>query len=103
MLVRYGRVKLAEEILEAVGAECVVLLIGERPGGDAQAARSLSAYLVRRRGNFSHDPSARPAARSAPACEYWIVSNIHAAGLPPLEAGAVIAERVLQILADRGA
>ena len=46
MLVRYGRVKLAEQIAAAVACELVVLLVGERPGGDAQAARSLSAYLV---------------------------------------------------------
>jgi ethanolamine ammonia-lyase large subunit len=35
--------------------------------------------------------------------EYTIVSNIHEGGLPPLEAAAVIAEKVFQILALRAA
>ena len=55
MLVRYGRVKLAEQIALAVGCDLVVFLVGERPGGDEQAARSLSAYLVFR----LHDEPAR--------------------------------------------
>src|SRR5262249_19535037 len=45
---RYGRVKLAEPLAEALDAELIVYLIGERPGGDALASRSLSAYLVYR-------------------------------------------------------
>ncbi len=44
----YGRVKLAEPIAEALEAELIVYLIGERPGGDALASRSLSAYFVYR-------------------------------------------------------
>jgi ethanolamine ammonia-lyase large subunit len=83
MLVRYGRVKLAEAIAERVQAEVAVLLIGERPGGDVQASRSLSAYLVYRKGG---------------GFEYTVVSNIHPGGLPPLEAGSLIAEKTLQIL-----
>lgn len=91
ILAHYGRVKLAEQIALATAAELVVLLIGERPGGDAQAARSLSAYLVYR----------VPAGE--PTFEYTIVSNIHAGGLAPLEAGAVVAEKVWQILSLRAA
>jgi ethanolamine ammonia-lyase large subunit len=102
MLVRYGRVKIAEPIAEAVAAELVVLLIGERPGGDADAARSLSAYLV-----FRPDGDSKPATRAAddssPRYEYTVISNIHSAGLPPWEAGGVIAEKILQILAFRAA
>ena len=90
ILVRYGRVKLAEEILHAVEADVVVCLIGERPGGDAQAARSLSAYLVFRRTS--------PAGLSAPPFEYSVISNIHEAGLPALEAGSLVAEKVFEIL-----
>ena len=64
LLARYGRVKLAEPIAERLAAELVVHLIGERPGGDALASRSLSAYLLsadRRRGSrraaaFSGNP-----------------------------------------------
>ena len=46
--VRYGRVKLAEQIAELLQPELVIFLVGERPGGDAAASRSLSAYLVYR-------------------------------------------------------
>lgn len=88
MLVRYGRVKLAEQIAERVQAELVVLFIGERPGGNIQASRSLSAYLVFR------GPS---------GFEYTVLSNIHAGGLPALEAGSLIAEKSLQILQFRAA
>jgi ethanolamine ammonia-lyase large subunit len=83
MLARYGRVKLAEAVAERVQAEVVVLLIGERPGGDAQASRSLSAYL---------------AYRGEQGFEYTVVSNIHPGGLPALEAGSLIVEKTLQIL-----
>jgi ethanolamine ammonia-lyase large subunit len=88
MLVRYGRVKLAEQIAERVQAELVVLFIGERPGGNIQASRSLSAYLV---------------FRGPAGFEYTVLSNIHAGGLPALEAGSVIAEKSLQILQFRAA
>jgi ethanolamine ammonia-lyase large subunit len=94
ILVRYGRVKLAEQIATAVRARLVVHLLGERPGGDSQAARSLSAYLV-----FCRDEP--PTASSKFECT--VVSNIHSAGLPPVEAGAVIAEKIFQILDHRAA
>lgn len=93
LLARHGRVKLAEPIAERLAARVVIHLIGERPGGDALASRSLSAYLL-------HRPAA---GEPEPRCEYTVVSNIHAGGLPPLEAGAVIVQRVLQILAHRAA
>jgi ethanolamine ammonia-lyase large subunit len=99
MLARYARVKLAEPIAAAVEAELVVHLLGERPGGDAQAARSLSAYLV-----FRRDASpGSDAGTVEPRYEYTVISNIHAGGLPPLEAGAVIAEKIFQILDFRAA
>jgi ethanolamine ammonia-lyase large subunit len=97
LLVRYGRVKLAEQIARAVGCELVVLLIGERPGGDAQASRSLSAYLV-----YQPGAAAQPTPGAAPF-EYTVISNIHAGGLPPLEAAGVISERIEQILSHRAA
>jgi ethanolamine ammonia-lyase large subunit len=104
ILARYGRVKLAEPLAERTQAEVVIYLIGERPGGDALASRSLSAYLVYRlaepavqeeAARFSGNPSAR--------FEYTVISNIYAGGLPPLEAGGVIVEKVGQILAHRAA
>jgi len=90
-------VKLAEEVSRALEADLVVHLLGERPGGDAQAARSLSAYLVYRVRDSG------PAAGDRATFEYTVVSNIHEAGLPPVEAGAVVAEKALQILQLRAA
>lgn len=91
LLARYGRVKLAEPIADRLGAELVIHLLGERPGGDALASRSLSAYLLHRRET------------GEPRFEYTVISNIYTGGLPPLEAGAVIIEKALQILEHRAA
>ena len=94
IIVLHGRVKIAEQIAALAQCELVVLLIGERPGGDVMAARSLSAYLVYRPATSATAPA---------AYEYTVVSNIHSAGLPPLEAAAVIAQKVNQILEHRAA
>jgi ethanolamine ammonia-lyase large subunit len=99
LVARYGRVKLAEPVAERLGAALVVYLIGERPGGDALASRSLSAYLVyrlgddavqRRAAQFAGNPSIR--------FEYTVISNIYAGGLPPAEAAGVIVEKVDEML-----
>lgn len=97
LVARYGRVKLAEEVSRSLEADLVVHLLGERPGGDAQAARSLSAYLVYR------VQDSNPSTPGRSTFEYTVVSNIHEAGLPPVEAGAVVAEKALQILQLRAA
>ena len=104
ILVRYGRVKLAEQIAEALQADLVVYLLGERPGGDALASRSLSAYLVYR----LCDPAAQAQAARFSGhppirFEYTVISNIYSGGLPPVEAGAVILEKVCQILTYQAA
>jgi ethanolamine ammonia-lyase large subunit len=104
ILVRYGRVKVAEDIAERLKAKLVVLLIGERPGGDALASRSLSAYLVyqlldadaqKKAAAYSKNPNIR--------FEYTVISNIYSAGLPPVEAGSVVAEKAWQVLAHQAA
>ncbi len=101
---RYGRVKLAEPLADKLQCDVVVYLIGERPGGDALASRSLSAYLVYR----LDDPTVRADAahfsgNSAIRFEYTVISNIYSGGLPAAEAGAVIVERVGEILAHKAA
>jgi ethanolamine ammonia-lyase large subunit len=101
--VRYGRVKLAEQIADALECELVVFLVGERPGGDALASRSLSAYLVYRLSGAALAEAARFSGNSHARWEQTVISNIYSAGLPPVEAGAVILEKVLQILAHRAA
>src|SRR5437899_5607410 len=104
ILVRYGRVKVAEDIAERLQARLVILLIGERPGGDALASRSLSACLVyplldaaaqKKAAAYSHNPEIR--------FEYTVISNIYSAGLPPLEAGSVVAEKAWHVFAHRAA
>jgi ethanolamine ammonia-lyase large subunit len=99
LVARYGRVKLAEPVAERLQTDLVIYLIGERPGGDALASRSLSAYFVYRLGTgevqeqaavFSHNPDMR--------FEYTVISNIYSAGLPPVEAASLIVEKAAQIL-----
>jgi ethanolamine ammonia-lyase large subunit len=104
LLARYGRVKLAEQVTELLGADLVIHLIGERPGGDALSSRSLSAYLVYR----LVDPVVQRAAvefsgHQAIRFECTVISNIYPGGLPPLEAGAVVVEKVYEILMHRAA
>jgi ethanolamine ammonia-lyase large subunit len=102
LVLHRGRVKAAERIADALDCRLVVMLIGERPGGDENASRSMSAYLVLR---LSADERSDAAAFSGNAdvrFEYSVVSNIHAGGLPPVEAGGVIARQALDIL-ERGA
>ena len=103
-LVPFGRVKVAEPIGDALRAKLVVTLIGERPGGDARASRSMSAYLAFRIAD--EETRARAAAFSGnPAIryEYSVISNIYDGGLPPVEAASVIVEKALQILAHKAA
>jgi ethanolamine ammonia-lyase large subunit len=97
---RYGRVKLAEPLAELLQCDVVVYLIGERPGGDATASRSLSAYLVYQTAGRSNGKTLHPA---TPKFEYTVVSNIYGEGLPPAEAASVLVEKVGEILKHRAA
>lgn len=75
-----ARVALGDEIAEALGAELIILLIGERPG--LSAADSLGAYLT-----FAPQPGVtRDSGRNC-------VSNIRPGGLPLEEA----ARRILAL------
>jgi ethanolamine ammonia-lyase large subunit len=104
LVFQYGRVKLAEHVAELLGADLVIHLIGERPGGDAFASRSMSAYLVYR---LSDPAIQEQAARFSGNCdirfEYTVISNIYSHGLPSLEAGAVIVEKAVEILVAKAA
>lgn len=100
---RYGRVKLAEQIADALETELVVFLLGERPGGDALASRSLSAYLVYRLDESARIEAARFGSNPAIRFEYTVISNIYSGGLPPIEAAVVILEKIVQILSHRAA
>jgi ethanolamine ammonia-lyase large subunit len=99
IVARYGRVKLAEHLAEVLNTRLTILLIGERPGGDALAARSLSAYLVYQLVDEAvRREAAKFSGNSQIRFEYSVISNIYSGGLPPVEAGSVIAEKAWQIL-----
>ena len=104
ILAPYGRVKLAESIGDALQAQLVVTLIGERPGGDALASRSMSAYFAYRLNDKATQKSAANfSGNAAIEYEYSVLSNIYTGGLPPIEAGSVIAEKVFEILKFKAA
>ena len=95
IVARYGRVKLAEPLAEQLQCDLVVHLIGERPGGDALASRSLSAYLAYRLGDPAVQREAvRFCGNPAVRYEYTVISNIYSGGTPPAEAGGVIVDKV---------
>ncbi len=104
ILAPFGRVKLAESIGDALQAQLVVTLIGERPGGDALASRSMSAYFAYRLAdNVTQKSAAKFSGNADMHYEYSVLSNIYVGGLPPIEAGSVIAEKVFEILQHRAA
>ena len=103
-LARYGRVKLAEEVADRLDARIVVYLLGERPGGDATSSRSLSAYLCLRVPDESLPEARAFSGNAAIRFEYTVISNIYAGGgLPPVEAAAVIVDKVTKILERKAA
>ncbi|WP_437812712.1 ethanolamine ammonia-lyase subunit EutB [Sorangium sp. So ce1078] len=102
LLARHGRVKLAEAVAERLGARLVVMLLGERPGSGELASRSLSAYLAYRlTPGVDQEAAAAFSGNPAIGFEYTVISNIHAGGLPAAEAGGVLVEKVLEMLARR--
>jgi ethanolamine ammonia-lyase large subunit len=104
ILAPFGRVKLAESIGDALQAQLIVTLIGERPGGDALASRSMSAYFAYRLNDTNTQKSAAIFSGNADMqYEYSVLSNIYSGGLPPIEAGSVIAEKVFEILKFKAA
>ncbi len=71
---RYGRVKIEDQIGEILGAKVVILLVGERPG----LGQSKSSLPLRR--SFPW--------RTTAEADRTCISNIHQ-GTPPAEAAAV--------------
>lgn len=83
VLVERGRVAIGDEIGAAVGADAVVLLIGERPG--LSAADSLGAYVT-----WAPEPGLPDSRRNC-------ISNIRPGGLDPEEAAHRIAGLLAQM------
>ena len=84
VVVKFGRVAVADQITHALDSRVAVNLVGERPG--LSAADSLSAYITLNAG-----PNTISSDRT-------VVSNIHARGTPAVEAGAYIVQLVKRIL-----
>ncbi|WP_058302070.1 ethanolamine ammonia-lyase subunit EutC [Gorillibacterium timonense] len=74
--VKGGRVGVMDDIGRVLAPEVLVLLIGERPG--LVTASSMSAYMC-----YRPAPGRKDSDR-------MVISNIHASGTPPIEAGAHI-------------
>ncbi|GGY02244.1 ethanolamine ammonia-lyase subunit EutC [Paludibacterium paludis] len=82
--VRYGRVKVEDQVGETLGAKVVILLVGERPG--LGQSESLSCYMV-------YAPTA-----ATVEADRTCISNIHRGGTPPVEAAAVIVDLAKRML-----
>lgn len=87
VLVRFGRVAIADQIAHELGARLAINLIGERPG--LSSAQALSAYLT-----YNPGPQTISSDRT-------VVSNIHGGGTPAPEAGAYIVHLARRILEAR--
>lgn len=87
LFVRFGRVKVEDQIGELLDAKVVILLIGERPG--LGQSESLSCYMAY-----------RPTSKTVEA-ERTCISNIHRGGTPPVEAAAVIVELAALMLKEQ--
>ncbi|WP_438434996.1 ethanolamine ammonia-lyase subunit EutC [Gorillibacterium sp. sgz500922] len=85
--VRGGRVGCMDPIGDLLKPECLVLLIGERPG--LVTAESMSAYLCYRPRTGRTDS------------DRLVLSNIHRGGTSPMEAGAHIGTRVRLMLEQK--
>ncbi|SFE38663.1 Ethanolamine ammonia-lyase light chain [Paenibacillus algorifonticola] len=85
--VRGARVGCMDDIGRILEPESLVLLIGERPG--LAAATSMSAYMC-----YRPYPGRKDSERT-------VISNIHARGTPPVEAGAHIGSVLRKMLEQR--
>lgn len=86
--VRYGRVKIEDQIGELLGSKAVILLVGERPG--LGQSESLSCYAV-------YSPRVATTVEADRTC----ISNIHQGGTPPVEAAAVIVDLARRMLEQK--
>lgn len=87
VFVRYGRVKVEDQIGELLQAKTVIILVGERPG--LGQSESLSCYGV-------YSPTA-----ATVEADRTCISNIHRGGTPPVEASAVIVDLVKRMLQQK--
>ena len=104
IVAHFGRVKLAECIADVLDCNVAILLAGERPGGDALSSKSMSAYLVfKLKDQQAQKKAADYSEHHKIAYEYTLITNIYQGGLPPIEGGSVVAEKVMEILHHQAA
>ncbi|MDR1266411.1 MAG: ethanolamine ammonia-lyase subunit EutC [Propionibacteriaceae bacterium] len=84
LFVKYGRVRIMDEVTGLLDPEVTLNLIGERPGLVTNA--SLSCYLT-----YRGRPGMAESGRT-------VLSNIYRDGTPPAEAGAYIADLSLKLI-----
>lgn len=85
--VRFGRVGAMDAVSETLGASVTCVLLGERPG--LATAESMSAYICYQ------------AKIGMPEARRTVVSNIHRAGIPAVEAGAYLCDVIEMILSAK--
>lgn len=82
-----SRVWIQDEIAKIVDCDIVISLIGERPG--LATSKSISAYFIY-----------RPNEKTVEA-DRTVISNIHDGGIPPVEAGAYLADVIEKALQSK--
>nr|WP_275899638.1 ethanolamine ammonia-lyase subunit EutC [Bacillus piscicola] len=84
VFIKKSRVWVQDEVATLTNCDVVISLIGERPG--LATSKSVSAYLVY-----------RPNEKTVEA-DRTVFSNIHEGGVPPVEAGAYLADVISEML-----
>ncbi|WP_264739458.1 ethanolamine ammonia-lyase subunit EutC [Cytobacillus firmus] len=84
VFIKRSRVWIQDDLASIVNCDCVISLIGERPG--LATAKSISAYLI-------YQPN-----EDTVEADRTVISNIHEGGVPPVEAGAHLADLIEVIL-----
>lgn len=84
IFIKRSRVWVQDHVASIVNCDLVISLIGERPG--LATAKSVSAYFI-----YKPGPESVEADRT-------VISNIHEGGMPPVEAGAYLADLIADML-----
>jgi ethanolamine ammonia-lyase small subunit len=84
VFIKRSRVWIQDEIAKIVNCDVVISLIGERPG--LATSKSISAYLIYRPNQDTVE------------ADRTVISNIHEGGVPPVEAGAFLADLLADVL-----
>lgn len=87
VFIKRSRVWIQDDVASIVNCDCVISLIGERPG--LATAKSISAYLIYKPGENTVE------------ADRTVISNIHEGGVPPVEAGAHLADLIETILKQK--